>query len=170
MAPLCRIAGLAGLIVLALALHGCGTTPPPAKATAPAAASAARGSTSLAAERRWLQSWFKDTPVRIVQRGDGDVAVDVPLKYCFDPGAAKVLPPLAAVLDKFAQSLQRVPNSRAQGIAAPADAPASPALGLKRANAVRDALLARGVPAAQLDEATLASAAAVQLLLSLDQP
>ena len=167
MAPLCRIAGLA---LLALALHGCGTTPPPGKTTAPAAAGAPRGSSSLAAERRWLQSWFKDTPVRIVQRSDGDVAVDVPLKYCFDPGAAKVLPPLAAVLDKFAQSLQRVPNSRAQSIAAPADAAGDPALGLKRANAVRDALLARGVPASRLDEATLADGTAVQLLLSLAQP
>ena len=167
MAPLCRIAGLA---VLALALHGCGTAPPPGKTTAPAAAGAPRGSTSLAVERHWLQSWFKDTPVRIAQRGNGDVAVDVPLKYCFDPGAAKVLPPLGAVLDKFAQSLQRVPQSRAREIAAPADVAGDPALGLKRSHAVRDALLARGVAAARLDEATLTSAPAVQLLLSLAQP
>jgi len=168
-------AALLALVVL-MVLHGCGSTPtePAPATTAPApatqAAPAAKTPRSLVAERRWLQQWFKDTPVRIVQHGSGDVSVEVPLKYCFDDAQTAVLPPLGAVLDKLAESLQRVPQSQLQLIAAPADAKGQQALGVQRAAAVRDQLRSRGVPAGQLGEPALAAGTAVRLRLTLDAP
>ena len=171
--PQCRTpAGLAVTMLTLLLLHGCGTTPKPAEAptAAPSATAPAPRPSSLAVERQWLQSWFKGTPVRIVQQADGDVSVDVPREFCFDAGKSKVLPPLAAVLDKVSQSLRRTPGARLELLAAPGDDAQNTALALQRAKQVRSHLMGQGVPAAQLGAPSAGTAPAVQLRLALAAP
>ncbi len=178
-------------------LAGCGTAPParapasdplPRTAPAPADSSPASGpgragqrqapdkagaeqrtalAEALATEQRWLQSWFKGTPVLIAQRGDGTLAVDVPREFCFDAGGSGVKPALAAVLDKVAQSLRRRPAAHVAVLAAPGDAGGSPALALQRAAQVHRHLRERGVPAARLASPEATRAAAVQLRIGL---
>ena len=127
---------------------------------------------ALSTERQWLQQWFKDTPVQIVQQGDA-VSLDVPREFAFDAARSQVKPPLAAVLDKLAQSLRRVPQARLELVAAPGDgsgggSAASP-LAMQRATQVRKHLLSRGVPEAQLGSPSVTTVAAVQLRMELAQ-
>lgn len=108
----------------------------------------------LEVERRWLQSWFDGTPVRIKPQGAGLLAVEVPLQFCFDPGRSTVKPALAAVLDKLAESLRRHPAALLQQLSAPGDGAASAAadqrLARQRGDQVRSRLRSRGVAAAQI--------------------
>ena len=124
----------------------------------------------MANERKWLQSWFEGTPVLIAQRGDGAITVDVPREFCFEPGRSNVKPALAAVLNKLAESLQRVPLARLPLLAAPDDATGTATLAMDRAVQVHKHLLSRGVPAARLGKPTAATAAAVQLRMELPAP
>ncbi|MEP7283111.1 MAG: hypothetical protein ABI696_14125 [Rubrivivax sp.] len=167
--PLRRRRGaLATLLCLAAAtLPGCGSTPsatPPAPSPTPPPAGRPP---PLVVERLWLQSWFKGTPVRITQGGDGPIDIDVPIEFCFERGRSEVRPALIAVLDKVAESLRRVPEARLDRVAAPADAAAAPALALQRATRVRNRVRAGGVAAARLASPSAASTAAVQLRISL---
>lgn len=160
--------------LLILVLHGCSSTPspaPPASAApaVPPAAPAPRPS-SLAVERQWLQSWFEGTPVRIAQRSEAAFTVDVPRDYCFDAGRSIVKPPLAAVLDKLAQSLRRKPAARVELLAAPGDAAAVSPLAQQRADSVRKYLIARGVSSEQLGPPTGTAVPAVQLRVGLALP
>jgi len=162
------------MVVVALALCGCATAPPtqptaPAEPAAPPASADRRAST-LAVERRWLQSWFEGTPVRIGQRSDGAVSVEVPREFSFDAGRSAVKAPLAAVLDKVAESLRRNGWARLPLVAAPADAAATSPLALQRAAQVRKHLISRGVPAARLGGPTATTAAAVQLRMEAASP
>jgi outer membrane protein OmpA-like peptidoglycan-associated protein len=166
---------LATLLAL-LALQGCGSTPapgpaPPSRppAAAPPVQPAPRPA-SLAVERQWLQSWFEGTPVRIAQRSESSFSVEVPREFCFDAGRSDVKPPLAAVLDKLAQSLQRKAESRVELLAAPGDATAASALAQQRADNVRKHLVARGVSSTQLGPPTVTGVAAVQLRIGLAAP
>jgi outer membrane protein OmpA-like peptidoglycan-associated protein len=171
---------LAPALVLLLLLQACAATAPrpgidaPVTAapatTAPAGAPAVPRASALTAERQWLQSWFDGTPVLIVQPNGASVSIDVPREFSFDSGRSKVKPPLAAVLDKVAQSLMRTPAARLELVAAPGDDATPSPLAQQRANQVRSHLLSRGVPAAQLGKATPASTAAVQLRMDLVAP
>ncbi|MBS0402236.1 MAG: hypothetical protein JSS18_07075 [Proteobacteria bacterium] len=154
---------LAALLVL-LVLPGCGSAP---RTETPAAAARA---SSLTAERQWLQAWFQDTPVQIDQPGDDSMRIEVPREFSFDPGRSQVKPPLAAVLDKLAQSLRRLPEARLQQVAAPGDGSGGPALARQRAEQVRAHLRSRGVPAVQLGPATATTAMAVQLRIAVPPP
>ncbi len=160
-----------------LALHGCSTAPsvPPAPPAAVPATPATPAvppprPSSLAVERQWLQSWFEGTPVRITQRSETTFTVDVPRDYCFDAGRSIVKPPLAAVLDKLAQSLQRKPAARVELLAAPGDGAASTPLAQQRAEAVRKHLMVRGVSSEQLGPPTTTTVAAVQLRVAQASP
>lgn len=154
-----------------LALQGCSGTPrtTPAAPTpaGTAAAPAARSSASLTSERQWLQSWFAGTPVVIDQRRDGAVQIEIPREFCFDTGRSAVKPALAAVLDKVAQSLHRIPQARVSVLAAPGDGATATPLPLQRATQIRAHLLSHGVQAAQLGNPSRAEAGAVQLQLEL---
>lgn len=155
------------LSVLALALHGCAT--PPSPAPAPRAAPSAKPDPALATERAWLQQWFSGTPVVITQYDDGPVSVDVPREFCFDANSSQINPPLAAVLDKVAQSLRRT-GARLSRLAAPADSAGTSPLALQRAKALHKHLLSRGVPAAQLGKPSASSVALVQLRMERAPP
>lgn len=180
-----RRAVLAGLTVLA----ACGSTPPaPPPAPAPKAPPApakpsARGGAErseperraalpegLAVEQRWLQSWFKGTPVLIAPRDEGLLAVEVPREFCFDAGQAEVKPALAAVLDKVAESLRRRPAAMVAVVAAPGDAGGNGALAQRRAASVYRHLRDRGVAASRLAAPATTTAAAVQLRIGLPSP
>jgi outer membrane protein OmpA-like peptidoglycan-associated protein len=176
-----RVSCLPAVWLVLLSLHGCSTAPSPpppapvppvtvpAAPTLPEAPAAARPS-SLAGERQWLQSWFGGTPVRITQRSEAAFSVDVPRDYCFDAGRSVVKPPLAAVLDKLAQSLQRKPAARVELLAAPGDAADASALAQQRADNVRKHLIARGVSSQQLAAPSTTAVAAVQLRIGLAAP
>lgn len=161
-------------LVVAWALQGCAglagaPTAPGGPATAKTPAASARPAT-LAVERQWLQSWFEATPVRIEQRSERDFSVEVPREFCFEPGRSEIKPPLAAVLDKLAQSLQRKPELRVEFLAAPGDAAGGEALALRRAGQVRQHLRSRGVAESRLAPPGVAGAAAVQLRIGLAAP
>jgi outer membrane protein OmpA-like peptidoglycan-associated protein len=164
-----RVAALVALLVL----HGCSTVTPsapePPAAPKPSAPPAPRPA-ALAVERQWLQSWFKGTPVRIEQRSESAFSIEVPRDFCFDVGRSTVKPPLAAVLDKLAQSLQRKPEARVELLAAPGDAAGASALAQQRGDSVRKHLLARGVSSQQLAAPSVTDAAAVQLRIGLSAP
>jgi outer membrane protein OmpA-like peptidoglycan-associated protein len=154
---------LATLLVV-LVLAACASTPP--QQQAPAASvpdQRAAVPAQLSAERQWLMSWFKGTPVRIRQADDSAITIDVPREFCFDPGKTAVKPALGAVLDKMSQSLNRIPLANVTLIAAPADGPGAAALALQRAAQVQQHLRAAGVRAERLGKPSVASASAVQL-------
>ncbi|MBE0546191.1 MAG: OmpA family protein [Rubrivivax sp.] len=158
---------LALLFVVALAVCACTTVAPP-EATAPAPApTPAQQQTALAAalgiEQRWLNSWFRGTPVLIAQRDDGALVIEVPREFCFDPGRSSVKPALAAVLDKVAESLRRRPMAHLTALAAPGDRTANTPLALQRATQVHGYLRRRGVPETRLGAPAAATAAVVQL-------
>ncbi len=153
------------MMVVALALCGCAATP--GTGSDSSSASATRAAAALVTERQWLESWFSGTPVRITQRSDAAVGIDIPREFCFDPGRSHVKPALAAVLDKVAESLRRVPQVRLQLIAAPADSSLAAPLALRRATQIRAHLVERGVPAGQLGSPEGAPAEAVQLRMEL---
>lgn len=172
-------------LAVVLALGGCaGVTPrpgppgagassapaaPAAPASGPGAAPNARtaAAEALAIEQRWLQDWFRGTPVRISQRGDGTLAVDVPREFCFDSGRSQVKPALGAVLDKVAESLRRRPGTRLTLLSAPSDtATAPPTLALQRATGVQRHLRDRGVASARLGEPVAEGSTAVQLRIA----
>ena len=141
-----------------------GTASQPAGTPQPAPGSAEQR-TALAAEltveQQWLDSYFRGTPVQIRQRDDGALWVDVPREYCFDAGRANVKAPLAAVLDKLAESLRRRPAAMVTLLTAPDDKPGSTPLALQRAASVQKHLRDRGVPLARLGEPKAAAAGTV---------
>lgn len=120
----------------------------------------------LVSEQRWLDEWFRGTPVVIALADIHTLAVDVPLAHSFDVGSTSIKPALAAVLDRVATSLRRQPAVRLS-IAAPTDpSGGTVALAAGRGQQVREHLLARGVAAARLAGVGTARAGApVQLRL-----
>lgn len=162
--------GRAGMAAAtALLLAACAGTPPagaPPAGPSPFTPAPERAS-PRDVERRWLQSWFEGTPVAIASAGDGGLRVSVPREFSFDKGQAAVKPPLAAVLDKVAESLRRRPQAQLEGLAAPPDEVGDEALARRRAAAVRQHLRTRGVPEARLAAPAVSTAAAVQLRLAL---
>jgi len=161
---------LARALACALVLSACATGPDGGKSPTAAAPSVVAAQAALTAERKWLQSWFDGTPVRVTQPADGPVTVEVPREFCFDPGRSAIKPPLSAVLEKLAQSLRRVPTATLVLLAAPADdATASPPA-LQRAGQIRQRLQTLRVPGPQLGPPTATSAPAVQLRLEIAAP
>lgn len=121
----------------------------------------------LVTEQRWLEEWFRGTPVVIAMNDSGTLAVDVPLAHSFDGGSSKVKPALGAVLDRVATSLRRQPSMLVT-IAAPADARGSARLAAGRAQKVREHLVSRGVAATRLTGGGAAAAgSAVQMRIVL---
>lgn len=159
------------LVASVLALAACSGLPPAlpvatSSDTAPDPITAGQRANlpgDLAIEQRWLNSWFKGTPVRIVQNSDGSLSVAVPREFCFDRGRSDLKPALSAVLDKVAESLRRRPQAQLLLLAAPPDESGGPSLALQRAAQVQDHLRRLGIHAARLAEPAVANVAAVQL-------
>jgi outer membrane protein OmpA-like peptidoglycan-associated protein len=100
--------------------------------------------------------------VRIAQRADRAITIDVPREFCFDAGHSNYKPALAAVLNELAESLKRVPPARAPLLAAPDDG-GSTSLAVQRAEQVHKHLLNQGVPAVRPRKPCVTGAAAVML-------
>ncbi len=158
-------------LMLAIALGGCASVAPPMPAPAPVTAEQRTDvAAALAVERQWLAQWFRGTPVLVAQRDDGAVTVDVPREFCFEPRSSTPKPALAAVLDKLAESLRRVPQAGLTLLAAPDDAGGTGALALQRAARMQDHLRGRGVAGARLGKPAATAAAAVQLRVQAAVP
>jgi outer membrane protein OmpA-like peptidoglycan-associated protein len=129
-------------------LAGCATTPAPSVVQPGAQPSAATPSAptavSLAAEQRRLADLFAGTPVVWEMTPEGNLRVQVPLKFCFKKGQSAVEPPLAKVLDYVAPSAKS-PGMKTR-VLAPADNGKPGALVQERAASARDYLVGKGVP------------------------
>jgi outer membrane protein OmpA-like peptidoglycan-associated protein len=160
------------MAALALLASGCATAPPAGTAPAaphPGAHTTPRAAvpTALATEQRFLEDWFKGTPVRITLQGSGPLVVEVPLAHSFEAGATTLKPALAAVLDRVAESLRRQGATRVL-VAAPADAGAAATQAQLRMVRVREHLTARGVAATRVGLQPASTAVAgVQLRIAL---
>jgi hypothetical protein len=104
----------------------------------------APSSTPLATEQRFLEDWFRGTPVVIASQPPTTLQLDVPLANSFDAGKADIKPALNAVLDRVAQSLLRHAGARIT-VTTPPDATGPAALAQARAQRVRDSLATKGV-------------------------
>ena len=149
----------AGPLLLLALIAGCASPPAAPPGPAPVSPGGAAPTPSrplpptvspLVSEQRWLDEWFRGTPVVIAMSDINTLTVEVPLANAFEPGASSVKPALAAVLDRVATSLRRQPSMRVS-IAAPSDAAsANAALASARAEQVRSHLVSRGVPATRM--------------------
>ncbi len=158
------------MLAVALAVCACSSVPPPVPAGPVTADERTAVASALTVERQWLGSWFKGTPVAIAQRNDGAVTIDVPREFCFDRGQSTLKPALAAVLDKLAESLRRVPRAGLPLLAAPDDVKGITPLALQRAARIQDHLRSRGVPAVRLGKPAATTVAAVQLRMEAAPP
>jgi outer membrane protein OmpA-like peptidoglycan-associated protein len=139
-----------------------GEVKPPAKAPPPPS--------PLATEQRYLDEWFRGTPVVIAAQGPAGLTVDVPLANSFAAGKTDVRPALNAVLERVAESLKRQIGARL-AISAPTDLDGPPTLAGSRAAKVREALVAKGVAAPRISLAEAAKpGTAVQLRMALPLP
>ena len=154
------------VVWLVLLLQACGTPAPPQQAPPAAPPSAAKPGV-LEVERQWLQSWFAGTPVAIRLGTDGALAVEVPRDFCFDAAHSAVKPPLAAVLDKVAESLRRRRQLRLTLLAAPDDPQPNAGLARQRGLQVRAHLQGRGVAETRLAAPTAAGGAVLRIKLEL---
>ena len=169
--PRSAMAKLLSTLLLAGLAAGCASTTPTAPPEPPSTpAQRTQVAEALAVERQWLGTWFKDTPVRVAQRGYGAVSVEVPREFSFDPGKSSVKPALAAVLDKVAESLRRVSQAQVALVAAPDDAEVTGPLATQRAERIRDHLRSRGVAASRLGRPSPAATSSVQLRLIAAPP
>jgi hypothetical protein len=122
---------------------------------------------NLGAEQRWLDAWFRGTPVVVAQNDDGDLIIEVPQAYCFESGRTQMRPALLAVIDKVSQSLRRTPSARVTRLAAPEERGGASLLANQRAAELHKRLMEHGVKAARLAEPTTTLAKAVQLRIGL---
>lgn len=117
----------------------------------------------LVVEKRWLDDWFRGTPVVIALQGDNALNVEVPLAHSFAAGSNTIRPALAAVLDRVATSLRRQAGMRVS-IAAPSDIGGAATQVSNRTQQVREHLVGRGVPGSRITSLGSARAGApVQL-------
>jgi outer membrane protein OmpA-like peptidoglycan-associated protein len=125
--------------------------------------------TPLATEQRFLEDWFRNTPVVIAAQPPMTLQLDVPLANSFDAGKSDIKPALNAVLDRVAQSLLRQNAARIH-VNAPADASGgNGALAQSRAQRVREALGSKGIAATRVavTEAAPRAGGSVQLRLTI---
>jgi outer membrane protein OmpA-like peptidoglycan-associated protein len=124
--------------------------------------------TPLATEQRFLEDWFRGTPVVIAAQPPITLQLDVPLANSFDAGKADIKPALNAVLDRVAQSLLRQ-NAARINVNAPSDASGNAALAQSRAQRVREALGSKGIAATRvaLTESAPRAGGPVQLRLTI---
>lgn len=123
----------------------------------------------LATEQRWLQQWFDGTPVVISPQGDGSLLVEVPVEFCFDPGATVVKPPLAAVLTRVRSSLERQPSLEMR-IEAPAELGGMPSLARERSGHVRGHFFSTAIQPTRISELDGLPGSPVRLVLKPAQP
>jgi outer membrane protein OmpA-like peptidoglycan-associated protein len=124
--------------------------------------------TPLAMEQRFLEDWFRGTPVVIAATPPTTLQVDVPLVHSFDTGKSDIKPALAKVLERVSQSLLRHAGARITVTASGDASNASAELAQARAQRVRESLGLRGVSATRVTVVEAArGGSAVQLRLAM---
>lgn len=142
-----------------------GRSTAPAASVPPPATAPPTSAGGLVVEARWLRSWFDGTPVRIEPQRDAGLLVEVPRDFCFDAGSTGIKPPLAAVLDKVAESLRRCPQAVVSTLAVPEESGRDPRVAARAAQ-VREYLRQRGVHRTRTGGATEGSSDALRLHIS----
>jgi outer membrane protein OmpA-like peptidoglycan-associated protein len=157
------------------------STTAPGSASAPAAPAPGAGpmvgpdkstrtpAAMLAPERKYLTDRFAGTPVAIAFDDEGALVVDVPLAYAFDAGKDTPKPALLKVLDYVSTSLRRVQASRFTA-AAPGDAKPAPGLADRRAKAVSQYIVTRGVNALRAAGTAAEETGGVRVRIVADRP
>jgi len=183
--PLSALRAAARVIVAitALALGACATGPagspssgpvePPAVSPfgavrpAPGGAGAAPQAAPIVTEQRWLEDWFRGTPVVIAAEGGSTLQVEVPLANSFDTGKADIKPALSAVLERVAEIMRRQAGARLT-VSAPNDAGGAATLAQTRARRMREHIVARRIAAPHISIAEgLRSGGPIQLRLTI---
>lgn len=102
-------------------------------------------------KQRAMEQATRGTGIDVVRTADNQLKVNVPSDFSFDSGQSRVKPVMQPVLQKFAQGLDATQRVRIVGHtdSSGSDALNNP-LSLDRAEAVRDYLIAHGVPAARV--------------------
>jgi outer membrane protein OmpA-like peptidoglycan-associated protein len=103
-----------------------------------------------------LEKATQGTGVEVTRTADNQLKLNIPNDVSFDTNSAAIRPEMRSVLDPFANELRGDPNARV-AIVGHTDSTGSPAvnnpLSVERATSVRDYLVARGVPAMQVQTA-----------------
>lgn len=142
-------------------------TPGTAPGTGGARPAPIPATTPLATEQRFLQEWFRGTPVVISTQPPLLLQVSVPLANSFDAGRSDIKPALNAVLERVAESMRRHPGARLT-INAPPDGNGAAALAQARSAKVRDSLGGKGINATRVTTAEQPQSG--PLLLQLAMP
>ncbi|MDQ3188642.1 MAG: OmpA family protein [Pseudomonadota bacterium] len=101
-------------------------------------------------QQKQIEQQTRGTGVEVTRTADNQLRVNIPADISFDVGQAAIRPNFRPVLDNFAQSLAQNPSASVT-IIGHTDSTGSSAsnepLSLQRADATRDYLVSRGVPA-----------------------
>lgn len=107
-------------------------------------------SANMERQRQELQAATQGTGVTISRTDDNRLLVDIPADVSFDSNSAYIKSPFRPVLNNFASSLQKNPNTQVIIVGhtdSTGGAHINDPLSLNRANATRDYILSRGVSA-----------------------
>jgi outer membrane protein OmpA-like peptidoglycan-associated protein len=178
-----RAAARVTVAISALALGACATGPtgspsggpvePPAVSPfgalrpAPGGPGAAPQVAPIVTEQRWLEDWFRGTPVVIAAEGVSTLQVEVPLANSFDTGKADIKPALSAVLERVVEIMRRQAGARLT-VSAPNDPGGAATLAQTRARRVREHIVARRIAAPHISIAEgTRSGGPIQLRLTI---
>jgi outer membrane protein OmpA-like peptidoglycan-associated protein len=166
--PAPAVLTLAEGLVLALLLSACGSKPQSEKSGAPILQPKpdAAPAQPLQGEQRWLEDWFRGTPVVIVGEAQGSLRIEVPLRNSFDAGRVEIKPPLDAVLVRVATSMRRQPTAVVHLIA-PRDAQGESSLSLDRGDKVSDRLVSLGIAPQRIASVLVGGPTVMQMRLAL---
>jgi outer membrane protein OmpA-like peptidoglycan-associated protein len=159
---------LAEVLVLAALLAGCGSTPQGGKGGAPIVSPKPDSTPTqpLQGEQRWLEDWFRGTPVVIASEPQGSLRIEVPLRNSFDVGRVEIKAALDAVLVRLATSMRRQPTAVVH-LTAPRDAQGESSLSLDRGDKVSDRLVALGVAPQRIASMLVGGPTVMQMRLAL---
>lgn len=106
--------------------------------------------------RQAMEQATRGTNVEVSRTADNQLKLNIPNDISFDTGSAAIKPALRAVLDPFVASLRDDPGARLM-IVGHTDSTGSDAvnnpLSVERAHSVRDYLVTRGTPSANVETA-----------------
>lgn len=144
---------------LTLWMTGCATHAPP------------RHESPLATEQRWLNEWFRGTPVLVALDGPQALRLEVPLANSFGAGSAELKPALSAVLDRVAASLRRQAAARVS-ISASNDDKGTTLLAAARVRRISEHLTTQGIDRARMTSLSSSArdGAPVRLRITLTTP
>ncbi|MDO5652778.1 MAG: OmpA family protein [Brachymonas sp.] len=117
-------------------------------------------STRMQQQKVAMEQVAQGTPVQVVQTTDNRLRINIPADASFAVGSAVLNPNMYPILDRLAQTLLQNPAATV-AITGHTDSTGTDAinnpLSINRANAARNYLVSRGVPAARISTAGMGS-------------